>query len=528
MRRRFRLDPDKAWALGGVAAAFAVAALANVWAARSFRRWDWTESKRYTLNPPTLETLHALAEPVDVWVLLGGGDPMEQSVKQILVGYQAETAQLRIHYVDPDRDAPALDEVRRRFRVETGRSEDGRVVTDAVLVVARGDRHWFVAESDLVEIDEKDPKAKPREEQAITGAIRHVASGGARTVLCFTTGHGERALADGSDDGLGLLKDVLEKDNYETRAVDTADPGAREPFKGCAVVVIAPPSVRTGTMAALSAAELDRLGAWLAAGGNLLVGMGPETDAPAPGLSKALAPFGIELDAAWALEADPRFVFPDTRLNTFAATVKPHPVTGSLAIDPDVPRPPPRVVLEMARPLSRTASDAAVDDLLVTSPQSFAVGFHRAKDIVTGAGDPVREPGDTPGPLVVAMASERPKTDPAAPHGPRAVVVGSAAAFAAAHWRQSAPWRGTAVLVENAIAWLAAKPRVLDIPARPSVAAGLRVTDESRAEVRRYVLVYMPLTVAVLGVAMALARRSSEDKSGKARGKERDEEDDAP
>src|SRR5204862_5915558 len=93
-RPSLRIDPDQAWALAGVVAAMAIAIVANVYATSHFTRWDWTSSKRYTLSPPTLETLQSLNEPVEIWVLLGGGDPMEQSVKQILVSYAAETRKL--------------------------------------------------------------------------------------------------------------------------------------------------------------------------------------------------------------------------------------------------------------------------------------------------------------------------------------------------------------------------------------------------------------------------------------------------
>ena len=56
-------------------------------------------------------TCTSLSDPVEVWVLLGSADPIEQSVKQLLVAYQAETTKLDIHYVDPDRDVLALPPV---------------------------------------------------------------------------------------------------------------------------------------------------------------------------------------------------------------------------------------------------------------------------------------------------------------------------------------------------------------------------------------------------------------------------------
>jgi hypothetical protein len=108
------------------------------------------------------------------------------------------------------------------------------------------------------------------------------------------------------------------------------------------------------------------------------------------------------------------------------------------------------------------------------------------------------------------MASERPKTSPQAAHGPRAVVIGTGSIIVEQNWREPAPLRGSALLVENAISWLASKPEILDVPDKPELAAGMRVNEESRSEVRRYVLLFMPLAAALLGVAVGLLRRSTE------------------
>jgi hypothetical protein len=70
--------------------------------------------------------------------------------------------------------------------------------------------------------------------------------------------------------------------------------------------------------------------------------------------------------------------------------------------------------------------------------------------------------------------------------------------------------RGAAFLVENAISWLASKPEILDVPEKPTVAAGIRINEDSRSEVKRYVLLFMPLAAALLGAAVALRRRSTE------------------
>jgi hypothetical protein len=92
------------------------------------------------------------------------------------------------------------------------------------------------------------------------------------------------------------------------------------------------------------------------------------------------------------------------------------------------------------------------------------------------------------------------------------VVVGSRFALAEDNWRQPRTLHGMAFLVDSALSWLAARPAVVDVPDRAEVGAGIRVSEEGRDEVRRYVLVLMPLAALLIGIAVWAWRRSSEDK----------------
>lgn len=508
--RRFRPSIDRAHVsqLVAIVAAVVVAVLGNVVAARRYTRWDWTGNKRYSLSAPTIETLHALPDTIQVWVLLGRGDPLEQSVRQMLVAYQAETPKLDVHYVDPDQDVVALEDVKKRFKIETGRTEQGHVVADAIVVVAHGDKRWFIGTSDMVQVSSGDEtKVTPREEQALTGAIRNVL-GGERAKLCFTSGHGEMSPLDPGEHGAGLLKDVLEKDNYDVVVVDAGAPNAPKPFEGCAVVVVA------GLRGAFTKDEAERLRTWLLGGGDMLLaaspipGESPSGLVPA-GLERVLAPFGIALDDTLVVEEDPELAFPDTGGSRFVVTAKPHAITGALVKgDREVPK----IVVQFTRSMhaAKEPDAAAGQELAVTSPSSFGLTS------IVGAADwkdgPKKRPGDLAGPLAVAMASERPKVAPSAPHGPRVVVLGSASPLTSPTFREPLPVRGAAMLVESSISWLASKPQVLDVPERSAVAAGIRITDEARSEIRRYVLLFMPATVALLGVGVGLLRRSGEGK----------------
>lgn len=505
---RMRVGGPHVLQLAGVVAAIVLAAIVNVLAARHFTRWDWTRAKRWSLSPATLETLRTLEQRVDVWAIAGPGDPMEQSLRQLLAGYRAASARIDVHWIDPDRDAVQLVDLQRRFNLEAGGAEDGRVSTDAIVVVASGEKHWLLTAQDLFE-QADDVHVKPREERALTQAIRSVL-GGEKAKLCFTVGHGELSLEPGKDerDWLGALHDLLEKANYELASVDTTAPNAHEPFAGCAVVVVA------GPRAPFAPEETNRLRAWLLEGGSLFAAVGPmdastDTGMSPAGLDDALAPFGIALDDDLVHDLDPDVAIPDTHGEGFFVSARPHPVTAGLASGGDAH--PPRAAVFFARSLRHVSAPGAApaSDLLVTSEGAYA------KKAIVGAltwtDAPAHDPADSSGAMTVAMAAERARVEPTAPHGPRAVVIGSRFSLAEDNWRQPRALHGTAFFVDSALSWLAARPSVVDVPEAPPVTAGMRVSEEARREVRRYVLVLMPLAAVLLGIAVWAWRRSSEN-----------------
>ena len=90
-----------------------------------------------------------------------------------------------------------------------------------------------------------------------------------------------------------------------------------------------------------------------------------------------------------------------------------------------------------------------------------------------------------------------------------------------ASFREALTYRGGALFTESAISWLAAQPQVLDVPEKPAVGAGIKIDTESRDSIRRYVVLFMPATVALLGVAIAVFRRSTEGKTRRPKKKKR-------
>lgn len=500
----------------GIAGIAVLALVLNLLAARHFTRWDLTAQKRYALSPATVETLRGLDAPVEVWILLPAGNPLRLGVKQLLVSYAAETSRLDVHYLDPDRDPAGYADVRSRFHMDRGRTKDDAIVEDAVIVVSTraapldpvGERYWFITQDDLVQVvSAADARVKPRAERALTGAIRSVL-GGKKSTLCFTAGQGELSIDEPGDEGVMFLRDILVKDNFDVRAVDLSSPSESGGLQGCDVAIVAGPRAAFGTPAA------ERLRTYLLAGGNALLGVSPlnadtDTGMANMGLDRVLAPFGIGLEDALVLETDPQRVFPDSRGIRFLAEAKQHAVTAAL-VPGTSGRTPPQTIVHFTRALRATTTEpgGTPEPLLVTSPGAY--GVTNVKGAANWTDVPAKRPSDLSGPLVIAYASERAKVAPDAAHGPRVVVVGTGSAFIQTNWKLEGQARGMVLLVESAIAWLSAKPQVLDVPDKEDTTAGVRITQESRRDILYYVLVYMPLAAAALGIAVFFRRRSTE------------------
>lgn len=493
----------------GVIAAMVLALLVNILVSRHYRRWDWTRGGLYTLSDATTQTLHGLEEPIRVYVLLSEGDPLALAVRHLLEAYRGETTRLDVDFVDPDRRAAEFIAVQQRFGIVAGKSEDGKIVTDAAIVVARGDVPHFITLRDLVQLDEDDElRRRPRIEQALTSAIRAVLSQ-ERPRACFAVGHGEGSVAAGAGPGaggLGPFRESLIKNNFEV-----VDVGADDALAPCRVVVIAGPTEK------VPADEVKRFVAYADQGGSLLVAIGPELDAERErarnrGLGDLLARFGVASNDDFVFELDPRLRMAQGYGESFIAQARTHPVTEGLlkVADRGV-----AAVITLGSSLSATGAGAAAPaPLLVTSDQAFGmVDFFTWSKSRT---PPVPGPADRKGPLTMAFASELPKPPGSSlPHGGRLVVIGSASSLWGANW-QAEELRGGSLFVGSAVAWLTARPQLLDIPEKPTFTAGLHVSDAWLASTFRYVVLYIPLATVMLGVAVYLRRRGTERRGPRA------------
>lgn len=499
----------------GIVAAMMLAVMSNIYVARHYKRWDVTSGGLYSLSPATRETLHSLEEPIRVYVLLSNADPLSGSVRQLLEAYQAETPKIELRVTDPDKNPAEFLAVQQRFAVVAGKTEDGRIVTDAPVIVTRGDVPHFISARELVEVEddsEGELRTRPRIEKALTGAIRSLV-GKDRPRACFTSGHGERSLDVGGSTGIAPLRDRLVKNNFEVVELPSrkapADPERGEPksidIHTCRLLILAGPTLP------FPPEDISRMRGFVERGGSALIAVNQEPNADDRGyldlnLDGLLSLAGLKLDKNFIFELDPKLRSVHGFGETFTPILKPHPITEGLLKVADSGL---AVVVTMTSSLSPLPnSTVSPVPLLMTSDRAIGMS-----DFFTWAKRPAPpEPSerDQKGPLTLGYAVElaKPKASQET-HGPRMLVLGSSGILAGANWTLD-DLRGTAVFVESGVSWLTARPPMLDIPDKPSMMMGLRVSEDSLSKIFRYVVVFMPLASALIGVALALRRRGSE------------------
>lgn len=483
-------------ALGVFSAAFLAVNL-NLLSARWGRRWDFTSQGLYTLSEPTQRILSGLSEPVTVAVFLSRSDPLTVSVRHMLAAYSALSPEIKARFIDPDQSPAEFSAAQKQYGILVGKAEDGRLVTDASVVIESGDRHWYVTPEDMTRFDPESGQAQPSLEQALTEGIANVLERDEPTV-CFSHGHQELGLGDAGPQGLSELRERIEKDNYRIEERDFPLTPSQH-LSACRLLVVAGPRLPFAPADALRMAEAMEQGM------SALLLLSPILDESERirdlGLGPALEVAGIEVGKNLIVETDDAARLPRGAGEVFFAAPKPHPVTQGL-VGPGA-EPLLRVLVSEAQGVTPRATGASA--LLESSDRALAL-----TDVT-----PVLEGRSPPksgrGRHALSAARELEKKSPGG-RPARVVVVGAANLAFNDAFRDAALY-GDRLFVENAVAWLSARPTLLSVPEKRGHPVGLALTEESLSEVLRYVLLYMPGSAALLGIVVALRRRAVERRS---------------
>src|SRR5579872_7522619 len=186
----------------------AAVVVANVLADRYNKSYDATANKRYSLSEQTAKIVKGLKQNATITYFNQSTHFREG--KDILDQYANLSPKLQVKYVDPDKDPEVAREA--------------------------GIRNLGTA---VVQVGAKHEEARSLTEEGITGALIRDLKSNTRTV-CFTSGSGEHQLDDSNREGMSKFKELLGKDNYESKSVDLLTKA--EVPSDCTTLVVAGPT----------------------------------------------------------------------------------------------------------------------------------------------------------------------------------------------------------------------------------------------------------------------------------------------
>lgn len=478
--------------------AVVVALLVSYLSLRHFERWDITSSARFAVSSRTRAVVRGLREDVTLYMFLSQSDQSYPEVRELLRKYESMSPKLHVRFVDPDRNPSQFRVLAQRFRIGVVAGEDGSASANVVAVAEAGDRTHKIGRDDLISLDfgslesEEGPTVDVKTERALTSAIVGVTQG-RDTKVCVTTGHGEWTREGQGPRSLATIgDDFLELDNI-TLVDLPLTPSATIPRDCDAVFVIGPQRVFDEAIA-------TKLGAYVRAGGHLLVAVDPilrdDGTLLPTGLEGVLSGFGIDVGRDIVVERAT-----DHQLGAGPIEVilegdfQPHPITRALAAQQSM------VALQLARSVGvRAGSSAKV--LLRASGESYGEA-----QVASLQGGGALEPGegDTPGPvgLVAAWSSSEDENDVRAG---RVVVMGDTDVFQTEILAE--PRFGNFDLLSGVTGWLTARPQMITIAPRRVRAQSFVGTAGDVVSVFVRVVLLVPFAFALLGFSVWWSRRA--------------------
>lgn len=422
--------------------------IVNFLAARHSVRWDFSENQNYTLAPETHRVLRGLPRDVSITVFTREKDPGYQAYKERLDSYRQATHKLSVQFVDPERQ-PKVAQNYGITRTDTAIFESG---PQSVRITSPS-------------------------EVEITGALLRVSKDSKKRVV-FLEGHGERSLEDKDRGGLALTKEALQKQGYDVGTVTLLQETAVPPDAD--VLVLA------GPRRPVTKEEQDRILAYVAKGGHVMVLVDPDTQA---GLGDLLKVWGLDLGPGVLVDLQDRLAQGDLTA-LLVRTFTEHEITHEMTA---------AVLFPLAQHVNfheDTGKDWDYVPLARTSPRSWAETDMKGR--VVG----YSEKEDVQGPLAMAAALS-PKTPPQEGKPRPAIVVVGNSAFASNGYIN---FPGNSDFFLRSIGWLTEERDLVSLtPKDPTLHPF--VPNLLQERILLYVQVLLLPTVTILAGVMVWRKR---------------------
>jgi len=433
----------------------AVVVVANVLADRYNKSVDATANKRYSLSEQTSKIVKGLKQ--DATITYFNLSTRFREGKDLLDQYANLSPKVHIQYVDPDKEPQLAREA--------------------------GIRNFGTA---VVQVGAKKEEAKSMTEEGVTGAFIRDLKSNTRTV-CFASGSGEHQIDDSDREGYSRFKDLLGKDNYETKSIDLLQK-AEVPSE-CTTLVVAGPTHN------YEQPEVEAIKKYVEDGGRALFLLDPPLKigraeiADNDALTGLLASWGVTLGKDLILDLNP--------IGQFMGLGPQVALVSSYGTQP--------IVNELKRtytgfPLARSidiknTDKTTVEKLFDSSASSLATQNLSSPEVN------VHDPKNKKGPLIIAAAGSY-KTVKENSQG-RFVVIGSSG------WADNRfiDFNGNGDLALNSVNWLASDEDLISIRPKPPEDRRITMTRSQFSLVRATSQFLLPLVVVFAGVAVWWKRR---------------------
>ncbi|HET9406510.1 MAG TPA: GldG family protein [Candidatus Sulfotelmatobacter sp.] len=444
-----------AYATTYILVVIAIIIVANVLADRYNKSYDTTSNKRYSLSEQTAKIVKGLKQ--EAIITYFNQSTRYGEGKDLLNQYANLSPKIKVKYVDPDKEPEITREA--------------------------GIRNLGTA---VVQVGAKKEEAKSMTEEGITGALIRDLKSNTRTV-CFASGSGEHQIDNSDREGLSHFKDLIVKDNYESKSVDLLTKA--EVPSDCTTLVIAGPAKN------YEQPEVDAIKKYVEDGGRALfmldppLKLGHDEIADNDALTSLLQGWGVTVEKDLILDLNPMGqlvgVGPQVALVTSYAS---QPIVDEMR------------GTATGFPLSRSleiknTDKTSVQKLFDSSSTSLATNNLSSPAVN------VKDPKNKKGPLTLAAAGTY-NTGKENSQG-RFVVVGSSTWAA----NRFINFNGNNDLASNAINWLASDEDLISIRPKPQDDRRITMTRGQIIWVRSVSLFILPFAVLILGVSVWWKRR---------------------
>jgi ABC-type uncharacterized transport system involved in gliding motility auxiliary subunit len=444
-----------AYATAYILIVIAAIVVANILADRYNKSYDATSNKRYSLSDQTAKIVKGLKQ--DATITYFNQSTRFREGKDLLDEYANLSPKVRVEYVDPDRNPQAAREA--------------------------GIRDFGTA---IVQVGLKKEEAKSMTEEGITGAFIRDLKGNTRTV-CFVGGSGEHQLDDSQREGLSHFKDLLSKDDYESKTISLLEKA--EVPGDCTTLVVAGPTRD------YEQPEVEAIKKYVENGGRALflldppLKMGHTGIADNDGLTTLLQSWGVTMDKDLILDLNPigqiAGLGPQVALVTSYGS---QPIVDSMK------------GMATGFPLSRSleiksAEKTSVQKLFDSSGSSLATNNLSSPTVN------VNDPKNRKGPLTLAAAGTY-DTGKENSQG-RFVVMGTSSWVA----NRFIDFNGNGDLALNTINWLSSDEDLISIRPKPPEDRHITMTRAQLSWVRAISQFLLPGIVIVAGIGVWWKRR---------------------